>query len=303
MSQFPAKVIASKLDFGLELLPPQSEWFERNLGNLELLRKYFSTLWVCDHFQWDGSAPWYEGWTTLSYLAGKFPTFEFGNLVLCVSYRNPALVARMASTFQYLTGGKLILGLGAGWYKEEYDSYGYEFPRTYGERLDRLGKACQIIKTMWSESPASFQGKYYHIKDAYCEPKPKDRIPLLIGVGNNYRALRVVAKYADMYNDAARVNVIRPARERLDSICSEMGRDPKEIKITCLATPKFTSDANDFKAQQEKSGNSLLGPDVDSVVQELRQLADLGVMHIQVRCTDEKSLSTFCEEVIPSFRD
>lgn len=267
------------------------------------MQKYFSTLWVCDHFQWFGNAPWYEGWTTLTYLAGKYPQFRYGNLVLCNGYRSPAMVARMASTFQHLTGGRLILGIGAGWYKEEYEAYGYDFPPTYGERLGRLEEALQVIRAMWTNSPASFQGRYYRIKDAYCEPKPKEKIPLLLGVGGNLRAMRLVARFGDMYNDTARVHIIRRAHDNLVKACSEIGRDVNEIKMTAVSMARFTNDENEFRQLQEKNHNQLLGPDVDSAVSELRQLAELGVSHIQVRPQDESSFATFCEKVIPEFRD
>lgn len=265
------------------------------------MERYFSTLWVCDHFQWFGSVPWYEGWTALSYLAGKHPRFKFGNLVMSVGYRNPSMVARMASTFQHLTDGRLILGIGAGWYKEEYEAYGYRFP-PYVERVERLGEACEIIRSMWSSSPASFEGKYFRVKGAYCEPKPKEKIPLLVAVGGNLRALRVVAKFADMYNEMGRVHVMKPACEKLAQACSEIGRDMHEIKVTCVAVPRFTDDANEFRQLQEKHNNELLGPDVESAVQEIRQLAGIGVSHMQLRCTDVKSFTKFCEEVIPQFR-
>jgi alkanesulfonate monooxygenase SsuD/methylene tetrahydromethanopterin reductase-like flavin-dependent oxidoreductase (luciferase family) len=292
-----------KIDFGLELLPSQSEWFERNVANLDSLQKYFSTLWISDHFQWFGNRPWYEGWTSLTYLAGRFPQFKLGNLVLSAGYRNPALLARMASTFQYLTGGRLILGIGAGWYKEEYEAYGYEFPPTYAERLERLAEAAEILKSMWNNSPATFEGKYYRIKDAYCEPKPKDKIPLLIGVGGNLRAMRVVAKYADMHNEMARVHVMKRVHENLVKACSEIGRDLHEIQLTSVAVPYLTKDLSNFKQKQEEHHNQLLGPDVDSVIKEMQQLVDMGVSHFQVRCLDSDSVAAFCEKVIPSFRD
>ena len=240
--------------------------------------------------------PWYEGWTSLTFLAAKFPRFKFGNLVLSASYRNPAMLAKMASTFQYLSGGRLILGIGAGWQKEEYEAYDFFFPPTYRERIDRLEEAVQIIKAMWTSSPATFHGKYYNIKDAYCEPRPKDNIPLLIGVGGNDRALKVVARFADMYNEAGRIHIMKPISERLAKACSEIGRDPREIKLTCIVTPHFPEDPKDFK---QNESNTILGPDVDSVIKELHQLSQIGVSHIQVRCRDKNSLMVFCEQVIP----
>jgi alkanesulfonate monooxygenase SsuD/methylene tetrahydromethanopterin reductase-like flavin-dependent oxidoreductase (luciferase family) len=291
------ELLQSKMiDFGLELLPPDSKWFEHNLKNLKSLEKYFSTLWICDHFQYGGSMPWYEGWTSLTYLAAKYPQFKFGNLVLSASYRNPAMLAKMASTFQYLSGGRLILGIGAGWQKEEYEAYGFDFP-SYHERIDRLEEAVQIIKFMWTNSPASFRGKYYHIKDAYCDPKPKEKIPLLIAVGGNSRALGVVARFADMYNEAGRIYIMKPLVEKLARACSEIGRDAREIKLTCILSPLLPEDPKDFK---KDPSNTILGPNVEEVIQELKELANIGVSHFQVRCLDSTSLKRFCEEIIPA---
>jgi alkanesulfonate monooxygenase SsuD/methylene tetrahydromethanopterin reductase-like flavin-dependent oxidoreductase (luciferase family) len=285
-------------DFGLELLSPYKgwEWFEPNLDRLDEWRKYFSTLWICDHFEYAGNNPWYEGWTTLTFLAAKFPEYKLGNLVLCAGYRNPAAVAKMAATLQYLTGGRFILGIGAGWQKDEYVAYGYEFP-TYSERVDRLEEAVQIMELLWNNSPANFQGKYYRVSNAYCEPRPKEKIPILIGADGK-RALRVVAKYADMWNESGGVEVFKPAYEKLAKACFDIGRDIREIKLTCLITPFLPEDPRDFKQNENKT---LLGPNLEDVIAELHQLIGLGVSHFQVRCYDRHSLEMFSEKVIPTF--
>jgi alkanesulfonate monooxygenase SsuD/methylene tetrahydromethanopterin reductase-like flavin-dependent oxidoreductase (luciferase family) len=285
-------------DFGLELLSPYKGWelFDFNISRLNEWRDYFSTLWICDHFQYAGNNPWFEGSTTLAFLAAKFPEYKLGNLVLCAGYRNPAVVAKMASTLQYLTGGRFILGIGAGWQKEEYEAYGYEFP-DYSERVARLQEAVQIMKLLWNDSPATFEGKYYRIRNAYCEPRPKDKIPILIGADGK-RALAVVAKYADMWNESGGMEVFKPAYEKLARACFEAGRDLREIKLTCLVTPHFPEDPRAFKQNESKT---LLGPNPEDVIAELRELVDLGVSHFQVRCYDRRSVEIFTKKVIPSF--
>src|SRR6059058_2254677 len=196
------KVMAT-IEFGLMLQPfatnfPGSDLFEYNRRLIKLLSQGFTTLWAEDHLQ-SGETAILESVTTLSYFAGEFPQFRVGTLVLCQSYRNPALLAKMAANLQLISGGRLILGLGAGWKEDEYRAYGYPFPdaRT---RTEELEEAIIIIKSMWTSQPATFVGKHYQIHDAYCEPPPSPIIPLLIGGGGEQRTLGIVARYADWYN-------------------------------------------------------------------------------------------------------
>ena len=161
---------------------------------LELLPPAFTTVWRSDHFQ-VGDADIWEGWTELVYLAALFPDLRFGHLVLGQSYRNPALLAKMAATLQDLTGGRYILGLGAGWLEEEYAAYGYDYP-SGGTRVAQLAEAIQVVRAMWAESPATFHGEHYRIERAVCLPKPEPPPPIMIGT-NGPKALRVVARHAD----------------------------------------------------------------------------------------------------------
>src|SRR5713226_7471086 len=152
---------------------------------LDLIRAKFQSAWLEDHFQWigpNGSGDTLEGWTHLCYLLPHFPELRFGTLVLGQSYRSPALLAKMASTLQYLSGGRFILAIGAGWKEDEYRAYGYPYPSP-GVRTRQLDEYTQIIKLMLSQSPASFEGKYYSIKDAHNDPLPNPPIPLMIGGG------------------------------------------------------------------------------------------------------------------------
>src|SRR5436305_14982314 len=169
----------STIEFGLMLQPfplhfPGIELFEYNRRLIRTLSSGFTTLWVEDHLQL-GETATHECMTTLSYFAGEFPQFRVGALVMCQSYRNPALTAKMAANLQWISGGRFILGLGAGWKEDEYHAYNYPFPdaRT---RLDELEEAILIIKSMWTTRPASFTGKHYSIQNAYCEPQPSPGI-------------------------------------------------------------------------------------------------------------------------------
>src|SRR5579859_5471199 len=178
--------MSATIDFGLMLQPmardvPASEIFDYNRGLIEKLGPGFSTIWLEDHLQW-GEVGALECLTTLSYLAGLFSQYRVGTLVLGQSYRNPALLAKMAANLQLLTRGRVILGLGAGWKEDEYRSYGYAFP-SVKTRLEELEEAALILKSMWSSRPATFEGKHYQVHEAYCEPQPNPAIPLLIGGG------------------------------------------------------------------------------------------------------------------------
>lgn len=148
----------------------------RQISNvLRRIQSTFDTAWMDDHIHpgfdfvsRDTDA--LECLTTIAHLATAFPRIRFGSMVICESYRNPGLTAKMAANLQLLTGGRFILGLGAGWLEEEYLAYGYEFPQA-SVRIAQLAETIQIIRKLWTQSPASFEGEYYHLRDAYCSPK------------------------------------------------------------------------------------------------------------------------------------
>ena len=191
------------VDFGLALVEshPKSDlnyW----MNNLEQLLPHMEgkikSLWMTDHMFWNEDFA-YEVWTVLSFLAAKFPAFDVGPMVMGQNYRNPALVAKMASTLQQFSGGRFIMGLGAGWKEDEYRGYGYEMPSAK-VRLEQLDDAIEIMKRLWTQSgKVSYQGKHYRIHDAILEPKPIPPPPICVGAkGEN--ALKVVAKQADWWN-------------------------------------------------------------------------------------------------------
>src|SRR5574341_188938 len=144
-----------------------SRLLDDNYRFIELLKPHISAVWVEDHFQWD-ARPMIECWTTLSYLAARCPDLTLAPLVLGQSYRNPALTAKMAATLHYLTGGRMIFGIGAGWKEDEYRAYGWDYPSP-AVRVGQLDDALSIIKAMWTQTPANFEGKHYSIHNAYCQ--------------------------------------------------------------------------------------------------------------------------------------
>ena len=224
------------VDFGLGLLhgPPkgQHDQFIADLDKtLPQLEGSFRSIWMTDHFQWEGQ-PTFEAWTVLSYIAARYPAFEVGPMVLGQSYRNPALLALMGATLQTLSNGRFIMGIGAGWKEDEYRAYNYPYPSP-SVRVQQLEETLIILKKMWEEpGQASYQGTHYSIKDAWCEPKPEPKIPILVG-GGGYTTMKHAAKFADIWNlpDAT----LAPYAERLGILkhhLDAIGRDPATMRFS-----------------------------------------------------------------------
>ena len=189
----------------------------------------FDSLWFPDHVQYNGHKV-AEGWSLLAYALARYPDKLCGHEVLCNSFRNPALVAKMVATAQGLSGGRVILGIGAGWNEEEYLAYGWPFPPAR-VRIAQLAEAIELIRLMWTEAPANYQGQHYRLTDAYCEPRP-DPIPsIMVGGSGEKYLLRVVARHADWWNYGftGRESYARK-QEALKNHCGEVGRDYDEIK-------------------------------------------------------------------------
>ena len=165
----------------------------------------YDSLWAFDHFYPiftpDPAGPCMENWTLLSALSQRTRRARIGALVNSNTYRNPCLTAKMAATLDHVSGGRLNLGLGAGWYELEHRSFGIDFKTVRG-RLEALDESCQIIKDMFTQDRTTVEGKHYHVVDAVCNPKPlqKPHIPLMIGGRGEKSLLKIVAKHADMWN-------------------------------------------------------------------------------------------------------
>jgi alkanesulfonate monooxygenase SsuD/methylene tetrahydromethanopterin reductase-like flavin-dependent oxidoreductase (luciferase family) len=247
--------------------------------------------------------------TSIAYFAAAYPKLIFGPIVLSQSYRNPALVAKMGANLQQLTNGRFVMGLGAGWYEADYEAYGYDFPQKPAVRLAQLEEAIQVIYKMWKEAPATFEGKYYRIKNAYCEPSPDPVPPLLIGGGGEKLALRLVAKYADWWNYCDTVEVYAHKLDVLREHCAAVGRDFNEIVKTWDGL-QMTIAETEAEAWQiyEKSLFKRQGAVVgtpEQVAQQLKAFVDVGVTVFFLRFDDFPGLNgikLFTEEVMPRLK-
>ena len=208
---------------------------------IQAMQPHFDTVWVEDHFQWD-KRPVLEAVTAITYLLARHEGLRYGHIVLGQSYRNPAYTAKMAALLQALTNGKFIMGIGAGWKEDEYRAYGYGFPPA-PQRIDELEDTVRIMRAMWTQSPATYKGKYYSIENAECIPQPNPPIPLLIAGGGEKKTLRVVAKYADWWNhNICTAEVFAHKQQVLAEHCRAIGRDFNEIYQTYYADVSINED-------------------------------------------------------------
>jgi F420-dependent oxidoreductase-like protein len=201
----------------------------------------FDSVYVMDHLhQIRGVGPeehWMlEGPTTLAALAGRTTSARLGLMVGGVTYRHPALLAKITTTIDVLSGGRAILGIGAAWFEGEHLAYGFPFP-PLRERFERLEDALRITRAMFTEERATVHGTHHHVEQAYNNPKPlHGDVPILVGGSGERKTLRMVAQYADASNVFGDVETIRHLMGVLDGHCADLGRDPREITRTKLAT-------------------------------------------------------------------
>ena len=186
-------------------------------------------IWVADHFMPNGersNRPRLEAWTTIAAVAARTEQARVGVLVTGNTYRHPAVLAKMAATVDHISRGRLVLGLGAGWQVNEHEAYGIELPPV-PERLARLDEACQVIRLLHNQERSDFEGRFYKLVDAPCEPKPLQRpLPLLVGGSGEKVTMRIAARYSDEWNCWGLPDLIARKTEVLERHCLEIGRDP-----------------------------------------------------------------------------
>jgi alkanesulfonate monooxygenase SsuD/methylene tetrahydromethanopterin reductase-like flavin-dependent oxidoreductase (luciferase family) len=218
-------------------MPPGPQYADRRARFDAEIRRVLNTLsgqwqsvWVTDHFQW-GVDDCMECMTTLAFYAALFPQFDFGTIVACQGYRNPALMAKMASTIQYLTQGRLILGIGAGWKQDEFLAYNYEFPPP-GTRIAELEDTVKIFRSMWTQEKSTFEGARHRVKDAINLPQTPKPPTLLIGGGGEQKMLPLIARHADWWNSGAQGEEWLRKVGILKRESKKAGRDFSKLRLT-----------------------------------------------------------------------
>jgi F420-dependent oxidoreductase-like protein len=189
-------------------------------------------VWIADHFMppvEPSEGPMLECWSVLAGLATSVPRLRIGSLVTGNTYRHPAVLANMAATVDHLSGGRLVLGVGAGWQENEHRAYGIEYSDVPG-RLARLDEACAVLRGLLTTPRADFEGRHYRLLNAPMEPKPlQEHLPLLVGGGGEKVTLRIVAKWADEWNTWGPPEVLQAKGAVLDRHCQALARDPRSV--------------------------------------------------------------------------
>lgn len=201
----------------------------------------FDSVWNCDHLMRpsDPGGPHTDSWMVLAAVAARTKRLRIGVLVSCNTFRHPALLAKQAVTVDHISGGRLELGIGAGWFRLEHDAYGIPFPPA-GELVDRFEEAVELINLLMTQDVSSYAGKYYQLNDAPFRPGPiqKPRPPFTLGA-HGPRMLRLVAKHADRWNSYGSVDELRERNEAIDRNCAAIGRDPSTIIRSLYGWPKI----------------------------------------------------------------
>ncbi len=284
-------------------------YMEDLIPTLELVAEHFDSAWIIDHLQF-ATAGVLEGFTTLTYMSALYPQLKFGHTVLCQSFRNPALLAKMGATLQFLSGGRFILGIGAGWHEEEYQAYGYDFPP--GDvRAAQLEETLQIIKAMWTEEKVTFEGRYYRVFEAHCEPKPAPIPPIMVGAFKP-KMLRLTAQHADWWNVSSMgLESYRQLARNCERACAEVGRDPSTLKRTwvggcaCAATQAEAQALGSDRYTSAEDDFSFVGTP-EQVVEQMERFIELGVDYFMLDCAGFPSMTTLkmlINEVLPALNN
>ena len=304
--------------------PPGQILFSKNVA-LRAEKLGFDAGYVYDHFMpYYGNnheGPFFEAYVLLSAIASATKKLRLGQVVTCNSYRHPALLTKMTATLDAISNGRLEFGIGAGWFEQEYLSYGYRFDSP-PSRIEQLDESLTIIRKMWKNKSSSFGGRHYSIKDAVCSPKPVQtpHPPLMVG-GAGSRLMEVVARHATRYNHPFGTPAVLEEKTRLlDAKCRSAGRDRGEIENSVLLRVLVGRDSDDvkkiisgLKKKNEsitefilRSRDSIALGTPDEVIGHLDRYKAVGISYFIVNFVGLSRsldmLSTFSRKVMPYIR-
>jgi len=309
-----------RIRFGAQTAPQHTSWRELREAWKVIDECGYDSAWVFDHFYpifSDPSGPCLEGWISLAALAAETASVQVGVLVTGNTYRHPAVLAKMGATLDHTSNGRLILGLGAAWFEPEHAAYGIPF-YSVGERIARLDEAAEMIKMLWTQRRSDFEGRYYRLQNALCEPKPvqKPHPPIMIGGGGEKKTLRVAAKHANQWNTFGSPEVFRRKISVLKEHCASVRREPDDIEISWAGSFALTGSAAEkertvrsvaewYGAAPEAVEPGLLVGAENEVKDRIRQFIDAGVTHfiLSMRSPfDLDAIRGFADRIIPEFR-
>ena len=252
----------SGIRIGFQVWGQNVSWPELRAEAVAIERLGFASLWSNDHF-WPaagrlaGTEPglpggFLEGWMTLAGFAAATSSIPLGVLVSSAGYRNPGLLVKQATALDHVSGGRVTLGLGAGWHEREHRAFGFEYP-SLGERISRLGEQAVVVRGLLDGETVTYRGRWVEMHGARNEPPPLGRLPLMIGGSGERRTLAIVARHADAWNGEGDPDTWRHKNEVLDRHCAEIGRDPATIARTVGAPPAS------IRETREKAVEALAG--------------------------------------------
>jgi F420-dependent oxidoreductase-like protein len=286
----------------------------------------YESLWVYDHFHTvplPTQEATYEAWTLMSALAATTDTVRLGQMCTCNSYRPPSYLAKVAASIDAISGGRVEMGIGAGWYEHEYDGYGYAFPKP-SVRIGMLRESVEIMQRMWTEDEVHFEGDHYTLKGAICRPKPvqEPHIPIWIAGGGEQLTLRVAARFANYTNFGPKLDEFIHKSSVLEGHCEDVGRDFDDIVrssnffVICEETEADVDDRiawikDRHKAfmpedQAVRSAEAFRGMSgtPEQLVEKLRPWVDAGcsyvISYFPESAVDTGGLERFAAEVIPA---
>ena len=296
---------------------PQDKW-ATTVRTAQLAEELgLDSVWVYDHVHnvpVPAHETVFECWTTMAALSQATSTIRLGQMVSCAGYRNPALVAKVTSSIDVISGGRLDWGIGAGWYDQEYRAYGYDFPSA-ADRIRILRETVEIVKLMWSEPDATYEGRHFSLDGAQCDPKPlqSPHPPIWIGGGGEQLTLRVVARHADRSNFGGKPHEWAHKCEVLKGHCAAVGRDADEITRTWSPEVFIRESEDEIVAGGTRSfwgeevgswreGNLVGTP--EQVCEKLARYQRLGCGGVVPWCSDypeDETLRLLATKVMPEF--
>lgn len=270
-------------------------------------------IWLSDHFMpnlGDIGGPWQECWTSLAALGALVPRLRVGSLVVGNTLRNPAVLAKQVAQVDVITGGRCVLGIGAGYFQPEHEAYGIRLG-SMGERHRKLVESLEIIRSLFENDRTTYEGRYYQLKDAPLSPKPvQAHLPVLVGGRGEKVMLGIVARYADEWNIGADPEAAAGVAAVLDEHCERIGRDPRSIHRTACTSVTISDDAAVVEKARAGRGWAVAG-NVEEVRDAMGRYREAGFGEVillnhywgtdkQVRM---ERFARFIKEVAPRFKD
>jgi len=307
-----------KLHFGASLPQIKRTWSETREAAQEFERLGFDSVWVNDHLYGipGPQLPILEAWTALTAVGAVTERVQLGTLVSPVGFRNPALLAKIAATLDAIAPGRVIVGLGSGWFQQEFTGYGFPFP-PLKDRLEQLDEAATLMKEMWSNDTPTFNGKHFHTESVFCAPRPATPPKLLIGGGGEKVLLRLAARHADIWNNlAVHQSELGHKVEVLRGHCKTIGRDPAGLVVSQQCLVVIGGDEDDARKKVERArqlyGGHLGAGGSLSIAGTPAQCAERIRAHAELGCTmfvieffgrdTRQPAKLFAEKVIPELR-